>query len=96
MRLRVVVEGNHFLIAAFRFTRPEAQDQEGLLADAARRQTVTKAALLRERLADTSHPVILIGTHNALVGRLLERAGVDGGWVSSFEMSATHGLPTPT
>ena len=63
------------------------------MADAARRQTVTKAALLRERLADTSHPVILIGTHNALVGRLLERAGVDGGWVSSFEMSATHGLP---
>lgn len=28
-----------------------------------------------------------------MVGRLLERAGIHGAWVSSFEMSAIYGLP---
>lgn len=35
----------------------------------------------------------MVGTHNALVGRLLERWGIDGCWVGSLEISATHGLP---
>jgi len=38
-------------------------------------------------------PVALVGVHNALVSRLAERAGFDGGWVSSLEISAVHGLP---
>jgi phosphoenolpyruvate phosphomutase len=38
-------------------------------------------------------PVVLVGVHNALVGRLAARAGFDGGWVSSLEVSAVHGLP---
>lgn len=38
-------------------------------------------------------PVALVGVHNPLVSRLAERAGFDGGWLSSLEMSAVHGLP---
>lgn len=38
-------------------------------------------------------PVALVGVHNALVSRLAERAGFDGGWLSSLEVSAVHGLP---
>lgn len=38
-------------------------------------------------------PAVLVGVHNALVSRLAERAGFDGGWLSSLEISAVHGLP---
>lgn len=38
-------------------------------------------------------PAALIGVHNALVSRLACKAGFDGGWVSSLEISAVLGLP---
>jgi phosphoenolpyruvate phosphomutase len=37
--------------------------------------------------------VRLIGSHDALGARLAERAGFDGVWASSFEISASHGVP---
>jgi phosphoenolpyruvate mutase len=35
----------------------------------------------------------LVGSHDALGARLAERAGFDGVWASSFEISASHGVP---
>jgi|HubBroStandDraft_1064217.scaffolds.fasta_scaffold69080_3 phosphoenolpyruvate phosphomutase len=56
--------------------------------------TAGAATRLREAVQSGSElPVTLVGVHNALVGRLAERAGFDGGWVSSLEISAVHGLP---
>ncbi|HEY7147276.1 MAG TPA: isocitrate lyase/phosphoenolpyruvate mutase family protein [Streptosporangiaceae bacterium] len=56
--------------------------------------TMRATTRLREAVQDrTDMPVTLVGVHNALVSRLAERAGFDGGWVSSLEISAVHGLP---
>jgi phosphoenolpyruvate phosphomutase len=56
--------------------------------------TARAATRLREAVQNGSDlPVTLVGVHNALVSRLAERAGFDGGWVSSLEISAVHGLP---
>lgn len=49
--------------------------------------------LRRAVMADGALPVALVGVHNALVSRLAGRAGFDGGWVSSLEISAVLGLP---
>ncbi|MFI0485786.1 isocitrate lyase/phosphoenolpyruvate mutase family protein [Actinomadura sp. 9N215] len=49
--------------------------------------------LRRAVMAGGELPVALVGVHNALVSRLAERAGFDGGWASSLEVSAVHGLP---
>src|SRR5688500_6452157 len=53
-----------------------------------------KAHLLREAVERASAvPLRFIGTHNALCARIAEQAGFDGCWISSFEVSAVHGLP---
>ncbi len=37
--------------------------------------------------------VFYVGIHNALSAKIAEESGADGVWLSSFELSATHGLP---
>ena len=49
-----------------------------------------KAQRLRERLQDRTHPVIAAGAHDALSAKLIEEAGFDAIWVSSFGMSAAQ------
>ncbi|HVY45370.1 MAG TPA: isocitrate lyase/phosphoenolpyruvate mutase family protein [Minicystis sp.] len=53
---------------------------------------MTKARKLRERMA-AEGPIVLIGAYNGLTARICEEAGFDGLWASSFETSATYGLP---
>ena len=38
-------------------------------------------------------PPVIVGVHNALTAHLTKRAGFEGGWLSSLEVSATYGLP---
>lgn len=52
------------------------------------------ASILKAQVLNRQEPpAALIGVHNALVSRLAWKAGFDGGWVSSFEISAVLGLP---
>lgn len=53
---------------------------------------LTKAAKLRELFQKPSF-FRLIGAHNGLTARLGERAGFDGIWASSLEVSASHAVP---
>ncbi|MFE4822138.1 isocitrate lyase/phosphoenolpyruvate mutase family protein [Streptomyces sp. NPDC056704] len=52
----------------------------------------SKAARLRELLAGPS-VVRAVGAHNGLTAKLVQRAGFEAVWASSFEISASHGLP---
>ncbi|MFJ5631827.1 isocitrate lyase/phosphoenolpyruvate mutase family protein [Streptomyces goshikiensis] len=52
----------------------------------------SKVARLRELLAGPS-PVRAVGAHDGLTAKLVEQAGFDAVWASSFEISASHGLP---
>ncbi len=52
----------------------------------------SKAAALRALLS-ADHPVRAVGAHDALTAKLVEQAGFDAVWSSSFEISASHGLP---
>jgi phosphoenolpyruvate phosphomutase len=52
----------------------------------------SKAAALR-RLLDGPGLVRAAGAHNGLTARLVESAGFDAVWASSFEVSASYGLP---
>ncbi|MEU7474438.1 isocitrate lyase/phosphoenolpyruvate mutase family protein [Lentzea sp. NPDC042327] len=53
---------------------------------------MTKAAELRELL---TRPAVsrIVGARDPLTARMVEEAGFDGVWVSSFELSATRALP---
>ncbi|MBI3070752.1 MAG: isocitrate lyase/phosphoenolpyruvate mutase family protein [Deltaproteobacteria bacterium] len=53
---------------------------------------MNKAAKLREALRG-SKPIVVAGAHNALSGKLVERAGYDAIWASGFEISASFALP---
>jgi len=53
---------------------------------------VSKAQKLRERMAGPE-PIVIIGAHNGLSGKLGEEAGFDGLWASGFEISASYGIP---
>jgi phosphoenolpyruvate phosphomutase len=50
------------------------------------------AAQLR-RLIDRPGLARFVGAHNALGAKVAERAGFDGVWSGSFEISASHGVP---
>jgi phosphoenolpyruvate phosphomutase len=52
----------------------------------------TKAARLRAMLTRPS-PVLAVGAHDGLGAKLVQQAGFDAVWASSFEISASHGLP---
>ncbi|MBT2363963.1 isocitrate lyase/phosphoenolpyruvate mutase family protein [Streptomyces sp. ISL-10] len=52
----------------------------------------SKVDRLRDLLAGPS-PVRAVGAHDGLTAKLVEQAGFDAVWASSFEISASHGLP---
>ncbi|GCD40157.1 carboxyvinyl-carboxyphosphonate phosphorylmutase [Streptomyces chrestomyceticus JCM 4735] len=54
--------------------------------------TTNKSARLRELLAGP-RPVAAVGAHDGLSAKLVEQAGFDAVWCSSFEVSASYGLP---
>jgi len=45
------------------------------------------------RLLSHKGQILAIGAHDALSGRLGERAGFDAIWASGFQISASHGVP---
>ena len=51
-----------------------------------------KAQKLRE-LFKKPGLIRLVGAHNGLTARLVERAGFEGIWASSLEVSASHAVP---
>jgi len=53
---------------------------------------VTKARQLRELMARPG-PIVIIGAHNGLSGKIGEEAGFDGLWASGFEISASYAIP---
>jgi phosphoenolpyruvate phosphomutase len=53
---------------------------------------VTKARKLRELMARPG-PIVIMGAHNGLSGRIAEEAGFDGLWASGFEISASWAVP---
>jgi phosphoenolpyruvate phosphomutase len=55
-------------------------------------RTESKAARLRELLTGP-RVARFAGARDALTARLVEKAGFDGVWASSFELSATQALP---
>jgi len=52
----------------------------------------SKARKLRELMARPG-PIVIIGAHNGLSGRIGEEAGFDGLWASGFEISASYAVP---
>jgi phosphoenolpyruvate phosphomutase len=52
----------------------------------------TKAKKLRD-LISRPGPIVIIGAHNGLSGRIGEEAGFDGLWASGFEISASYAVP---
>ncbi|WP_032769330.1 isocitrate lyase/phosphoenolpyruvate mutase family protein [Streptomyces griseus] len=44
-------------------------------------------------LRDNPGPVRTVGAHDGLTAKLVQQAGFDAVWSSSFEISASHGLP---
>ncbi len=46
----------------------------------------------RELLKSKDH-IVIVGAHNALSAKLIQKAGFDGIWASSFEISASFGIP---
>ena len=53
---------------------------------------MTKARKLRELMARPG-PVVIIGAHDGLSGKIGEEAGFDGLWASGFEISASYAVP---
>jgi phosphonopyruvate hydrolase len=51
-----------------------------------------KAAQLRKLFAQKDLTVI-VGAHNGLTAKLVEKAGFDGVWASGLEVSASYGIP---
>ena len=57
-----------------------------------RRVDVTKSRKLRE-LMERPGPIVIIGAHSGLSGKIGEEAGFDGLWASGFEISASYAVP---
>lgn len=53
---------------------------------------MSKASKLRELMARPG-PIVIIGAHNGLSGKIGEEAGFDGLWASGFEISASYAVP---
>lgn len=51
-----------------------------------------KAKALRQ-MFETQKPIRIMGAHNGLGAKLIERAGFDGVWASGLEISTAHALP---
>ncbi len=53
---------------------------------------MNKARMLRDLFE--SRPIVrIVGAHNALGAKLIERHGFDGVWASGFEIATAHGVP---
>lgn len=53
---------------------------------------MAKAQLLRQQMFGR-RPARAVGAHNGLTAKLVEQAGFEAIWASSFELSASFGLP---
>jgi len=53
---------------------------------------MNKAKKLRQ-LFKEKQPAVLMGAHNGLGAKLVQRAGFDGVWASGLEISASYGIP---
>ncbi len=53
---------------------------------------MTKTKKFRQLLIGRK-PTVIVAAHNALSARLVEEAGFDGVWASSFEISASYAMP---
>ena len=53
---------------------------------------MSKANQLRELFAKPGF-FRIVGSHNGLTAKLVERAGFEGIWASSLEVSASHAIP---
>lgn len=53
---------------------------------------MSKSTKFRE-LLNGNKPVVIVASYNALSAKLVEKAGFDGIWASSFEISASFGMP---
>lgn len=53
---------------------------------------MSKARKLRELMARPG-PIVIIGAHSGISGKIGEEAGFDGLWASGFEISASYGVP---
>ena len=51
-----------------------------------------KARKLRE-LFSKKKLIKIVGAHNGLSAKLVERAGFEGVWASGLEISASYGIP---
>jgi len=53
---------------------------------------MNRASMLRE-LFDKKELVVIVGAHNGMGAKLVERAGFDAVWSSGLEISASYGIP---
>jgi len=53
---------------------------------------MNRASMLRE-LFDKKKLVVIVGAHNGMGAKLVERAGFDAVWASGLEISASYGIP---
>jgi phosphoenolpyruvate phosphomutase len=53
---------------------------------------ISKSKKLR-KLFEKNNLIRLVGAHNGLTAKLIERAGFEGVWASSLEVSASHAVP---
>lgn len=53
---------------------------------------MNKAKQLRELLRRPG-PIVIVGAHDGLSGKIGEESGFDGLWASGFEISASYGVP---
>ena len=53
---------------------------------------MSKARKLRELMARPG-PIVIVGAHNGMSGKIGEEAGFDGLWASGFEISASYAIP---
>ena len=53
---------------------------------------MNKASKLRELMARPG-PIVIVGAHNGISGKIGEEAGFDGLWASGFEISASYAVP---
>ena len=53
---------------------------------------MNKASMLRE-LLDKNDLTVIVGAHNGMGAKLVERAGFEGIWASGLEISASYGIP---
>src|SRR5437764_569167 len=72
---------------------PNTTRDNGRAANGRRGPATGVVANALSRLMEIKDPILVIGAHDGLGGRLGQRAGFDAIWASGFEIAASHGLP---